>query len=315
MNITEPNNNSNSVITSKSNLKKQPHLYKSLQFWRVYFKSPATVIAVAFLALIIITGIFAAELSPFDQNKQMLRDRMKPPLVQTQTGLHILGTDALGRDILSRVIWGSRVSLIIGVTSVLVAGSIGVLLGLIAGYFGGIVDSIIMRLTDIQLAIPFLIFALAVVAVLGSGLINIIIVLGITGWANYARIVRGETLRVREEEYIQVATVIGASSPRIIFKHILPNVSSSIIVTASLQVARMILMESSLSYLGLGVPVEITTWGRMVADGRDYLAIAPWIASIPGLFIFLIVMAINVAGDRLRDILDPKQKKIAEISK
>ena len=314
MNISEPSKNSNPLINSIPCLKNQPRLNKSLQFWRVYFKSPATVIAVVFLAIIIITGIFASDFSPYDQNKQMLRDRMKPPLIQTDTGLHLLGTDALGRDILSRVIWGSRVSLLIGVTSVFVAGTLGVVLGLIAGYFGGIVDSIIMRLTDIQLAIPFLIFALAVIAVLGSGLLNIIIVLGITGWVNYARIVRGETLRIREEEYIQVAIVIGASPLRIIFKHILPNVMSSIIVMASLQVARMILMESSLSYLGLGVPVEITTWGRMVADGRDYLAIAPWIASIPGLFIFLTVIAINVAGDRLRDILDPKQKKIAEIS-
>lgn len=315
MNVSIPSPKNNPQFISKVISRKYPHLKKTINFWRVYFKSPATVIAIIFLFLLIITSIFATDLEPYDQNKQMLRDRMKPPMVQTETGLHILGTDALGRDILSRVIWGSRVSLIIGVTSVLVSGTIGVILGLMAGYFGGIVDSIIMRLTDIQLAIPFLIFALAVVAVLGSGLVNIIIVLGITGWVNYARIVRGETLRVREEEYIQVATVIGASPLRIIFKHILPNVMSSIIVMASLQVARMILMESSLSYLGLGVPVEITTWGRMVADGRDYLAIAPWIASIPGLFIFLTVIAINVAGDRLRDILDPKQKKIAEISR
>lgn len=315
MNKSSSEYTNGSLFKSKINLKNHPHINKSLQFWKVYFRSPAAVIAVLFLLLLIVTGIFAEDLSPYDQSRQTLRERMKPPLTVTEEGVHLLGTDALGRDIFSRVIWGSRVSIIVGVTSVLVAGTIGVILGLLAGYFGGFIDSLIMRITDVQLSIPFLIFALAVVAVLGSGLTNIIIVLGITGWVNYARIVRGETLRVREEEFIQVATVIGASPTRIIFKHILPNVMSSIIVMASLQVARMILMESSLSYLGLGVPVEITTWGRMVAEGRDYLAIAPWISSIPGLFIFLTVIGINVAGDRLRDILDPKQKKIAEISK
>jgi peptide/nickel transport system permease protein len=283
-----------------------------LHFWRIFIKSPAALFALILILMIILLAILAPVISPYPPDQQVLVARMKPPMFESAKGVHLLGTDGLGRDILSRIIFGSRVSLLIGVMSVVVAGTVGVVLGLFAGYFGGWVDVVIMRWTDVQLAIPFLVMALAVVAALGSGLVNIILVLGITGWVQYARIVRGETLRVREEEFVIAAKSIGVSEYRIIFRHILPNVTSSIIVMASLQIARFILMEASLSFLGLGVPVEIPTWGRLVADGRDYLSIAPWISTIPGVVIFVTVLCINIIGDRLRDMLDPRFRKIAE---
>ncbi|MCZ7573935.1 MAG: ABC transporter permease [Ardenticatenaceae bacterium] len=274
-------------------------------FWRKFVRVRAAALALLILVIIVLSGALAPLLAPFPQNQQNIMARLKPPLYEGTEGLHLLGTDALGRDILGRLLWGSRVSLLVGAASVLVAGTLGVTLGLVAGYFGGSVDAAIMRWTDIQLALPFLIMALAVVAVLGSGLWNVIIVLGVTGWVQYARIVRGEVLSVREREFVLGAYASGVPTRRILFYHILPNVTASIIVIASLQVARMILMEASLSFLGLGVPVEIPTWGRMVADGRDYLSIAPWVATLPGLAIFTTVLCINICGDRLRDMLDP----------
>ena len=314
MNIEISENHVNQVIGVKNALHEPApgKLSRFFNFWRLFLRSKAAAFALTFLILLIIVSVFAPLISPFKPEHQDLFGRMKPPMFENKSGVHILGTDQLGRDILSRLIWGSRVSLLIGVVSVLVSGAIGVVLGLIAGYFGGIPDAFIMRWTDMQLAIPFLIMALAVVAVLGSGLVNIIIVLAVTGWVQYARLVRSETLRVREEEYVQSAIVVGAKNSRIIFRHILPNVVSSIIVMASLQIARMILMEASLSFLGLGVPVEIPTWGRMVADGRDYLSIAPWVATIPGLMIFTTVICINLVGDRLRDLLNPMKRGMVE---
>jgi peptide/nickel transport system permease protein len=278
-------------------------------FLREFGKVQAAFIAGVLLVTIILAGIFAPLLAPFPQNDQSIVDRLKPPLYQSDRGFHPLGTDALGRDIFSRLIWGSRVSLLVAAAAVLFAGTLGVLLGLVSGYFGNWLDTVIMRWTDVQLAIPFLIMALAVVAVLGSGLWNVILVLGITSWVQYARIVRGEVLSLRERDYILAGHAIGTPTRYILFRHILPNVSASIIVMASLQVARMILMEASLSFLGLGVPVEIPTWGRMVADGRDYLSIAPWVATFPGLAIFVTVLCINICGDRLRDMLDPRLRQ------
>lgn len=275
-------------------------------FWRQFMRMPAASIALFIILAIIISGLLAPALAPFPQNEQNILARLKPPLYQDEKGTHWLGTDALGRDTLSRLLWGSRISLLIGVVSVLFAGTLGVILGLLSGYFGGRVDTVIMRWTDIQLAIPFLIMALAVVAVLGSGLWKVILVLAVTGWVQYARIVRSEVLSVREREFVLAGHAIGTPTHLILFRHILPNVTASIIVMASLQVARMILMEASLSFLGLGVPVEIPTWGRMVAEGRDYLSIAPWVATIPGLAIFVTVLCINICGDRLRDMLDPR---------
>jgi peptide/nickel transport system permease protein len=264
-------------------------------------------VSLVILALIVLAAVLAPLVAPYDPLDQDIAARLKPPMSSTDEGaFHLLGTDALGRDILSRLIYGSRISLVIGLASVVVAGSLGVLLGLVAGYAGGRWDGLIMRIGDIQLAVPFLVLALATVAVVGPSLTNLIVVLGVTGWVVYARVVRAETLSVREREYVQAARVVGAAPRRILWRHILPNVASSMIVVATLQVARMVLFEASLSFLGLGVPPPTPTWGGMVADGRNYVDIAWWVTTIPGLTIFVAVLAITMVGDRLRDVLDPR---------
>jgi peptide/nickel transport system permease protein len=193
---------------------------------------------------------------------------------------------------------------------VLVSGVIGVLFGLLAGYDDRRIGRVLMGITDIQLAIPFLVLALAVVAVLGPSLFNLIMVLGVTGWVQYARIVRAEVLVLKDREFVQAARALGASTLRILCRHLLPNVTSSVVVISSLQVAKMILFESSLSFLGLGVPPSIPTWGGMISDGRDYVSYAWWVAAVPGLAIFITVVGINLVGDRLRDLLDPRLKQV-----
>ena len=278
-------------------------LRKYLRSWLAAF-GLLVVLAVAFAALA------APWITPFDPAAQDILRRLLPPLSRSEDGLHLLGTDALGRDVLSRLIIGSRVSLLVGVLSVLVSGVIGVAFGLVAGYDDRRAGRILMGITDVQLAIPFLVLAIAVVAVLGPSLFNLIMVLGLTNWVQYARIVRAEVLVLRNREFVLAARALGASTLRILLVHLLPNVTSSIIVVSSLQVAKMILFESSLSFLGLGVQASIPTWGSMIADGRDYVAHAWWVAAIPGLAIFMTVVAINLVGDRLRDMLDPRLKQV-----
>ena len=255
-----------------------------------------------------ILAVSAPLVVPFDPASQDILNRLQPPLQRSPDGLHVLGTDALGRDMLSRMIMGSRVSLLVGAAAVLVAIALGVPLGLIAGYEGGRVGRFLMGLADIQLAVPFLVLILAVVAVLGPSLLNLIVVLGAAHWVQYARVVRAEALALREREFVQAAQALGAHTLRILFKHILPNVASSIVVISSLLVARMILYEATLSYLGLGVPANIPTWGGMISDGRNYMGNAWWVAAMPGLAIFLTVVSINLVGDHLRDLLNPRLK-------
>ncbi len=262
-------------------------------------------IGLIIISAIFLAGVFAPIIARHDPVEQDLLRRLQPPSWTSGTTPYPLGTDRLGRDMLSRLVYGARLSLVIGVSTVLVAGTVGLLLGLLAGYFGGWIESLIMRLADIQLSVPFLIVAIALVSILGTGLEKMIFVLVLFGWVEYCRIIRAEVLSLRGREFVEAARSIGCSDARILFAHILPNVVSSIIVVATLQVARMILAEASLSFLGLGVQPPQPAWGTMVADGRDVLGSAWWISTLPGLAILVTVLGINFFGDWLRDMLDP----------
>ncbi|MGF9762346.1 ABC transporter permease [Microvirga sp. 0TCS3.31] len=275
-----------------------------------FTRSGLATAGLAIVVVVVLAALFGPWITPFDPDIQDITQRLLPPLSRTDEGLHVLGTDALGRDVLSRLILGSRVSLLVGVAAVLISGVIGVLFGLLAGYDDRRIGRVLMGITDIQLAIPFLVLALAVVAVLGPSLFNLIMVLGVTSWVQYARIVRAEVLVLKDREFVQAARALGASTLRILGRHLLPNVISSVVVISSLQVAKMILFESSLSFLGLGVPPSIPTWGGMISDGRDYVSYAWWVAAVPGLAIFITVVGINLVGDRLRDLLDPRLKQV-----
>jgi peptide/nickel transport system permease protein len=217
-----------------------------------------------------------------------------------------VGTDAIGRDILSRIIYGARVSLAVGLVSVAVSGASGTALGLVAGYYGGWWDELVMRLADLQLSFPFILFAIVVIAVLGPGLSRIILVLAVTQWASYARLVRSETLVVREADYIQAARALGVSDGRIVWRHVLPNALGAVSVLATLSVANNILLEAALTFLGLGVDPSVPSWGGMLADSRNYIQTAWWDSTFPGLAIMLTVMGFNLVGDWLRDRFSPE---------
>jgi peptide/nickel transport system permease protein len=266
------------------------------------------VVSFFILAVIIVAALGAPLLAPHDPKRGVIIDSKKPPMwSEGGSSEYILGTDALGRDIFTRVLYGSRISLIVGFTAVFIAGAIGILLGLVSGFYGGRTDDIIMRLADIQLAVPFILLAIAILAVLGQGLDKIILTLGISGWVTYGRVVRGEVMSWREKDFVEAARASGARNISIMFRHILPNTVASIIVIASFAVASTILAEASLSFLGLGVPPTVPTWGGMVAAGRDYIITGQWwIYTFPGIAIMLTVLAINVVGDWLRDFLDPR---------
>jgi peptide/nickel transport system permease protein len=220
--------------------------------------------------------------------------------------LHPLGTGPLGRDIWARIVYGARISLLVGLSTVLIGGVLGVSLGLVTGYSGGFVDTAVMRMADVQLALPGMLLYIAVLSVLGGGLINIILILGITGWVSYARVVRGQVLALRSFEFVEAAKSIGAGPFRIMLRHILPNVIGPVIVIGSFAVARNIIVEASLSFLGVGVPPSVATWGSILAEARDYLRLAWWPATFPGAALMLVVLSINVLGDWLRDYLDPR---------
>jgi len=267
----------------------------------------AAMLGLAIVAAMIAAALLAAWLAPRDPTAQAIAKRLKPPGWRGADGsLALLGTDHLGRDILSRLIFGARISLVIGLSAVAVAGTLGTLLGLIAGFRGGRTDDVCMRLTDMMLAMPFILLALAVIAVLGPSLRNIIIVLGLTSWVSYARVVRAEVLSLRTREFVAAAQALGSGGWRIAFRHLLPNILTPVIVIATLEVARMVILESALSFLGLGIPPPTPTWGGMLADGRAYLSTAWWLATFPGVCIMLTVLGINLLGDWLRDVLDPR---------
>ncbi len=282
---------------------------RRLRIIGLLLRSQGGMVGLVLVALAVLAAIFAPVLSPHNPAEQNIVDRLKPPFWAEGGSLEYpLGTDSLGRDMLSRLLFGSQISIFVGLAATAASGLVGVGLGLISGYLGGSTDSVISRLGDVQQAIPFLVLAIAVAAVLGPGLFNLILVLVITTWVTFFRVVRGNVLSVREEPYVMSAHAIGASKARIILRYILPNVTASIIVIATLLVANMIIFEASLSFLGLGVPSSIPTWGRIVADGREYIANEWWIAFFPGLAILGTVMGINLLGDWLRDALDPRRR-------
>ncbi|HEV2721145.1 MAG TPA: ABC transporter permease [Thermoanaerobaculia bacterium] len=261
------------------------------------------------LGLIVTVALVAAAiaaplLAPYDPNAQDTSRRLEKP-----SHAHPLGLDELGRDELSRVLWGARVSLRVGFSVVILASFTGVLLGSISGYFGGVIDTIIMRVTDILLAFPGILLAIALVAVLGPSLRNVIFALAIIGWVGYARLTRGQVLKVREMEYVTAAKALGAKSPRVIVLHVLPNVMNPVIVMATLGLAGAILSEAALSFLGLGVQPPTPSWGGMLAYGRPYLGEANHLTIFPGAAIMLAVMGLNFLGDGMIDALDPKYRK------
>ncbi len=265
--------------------------------------------AAGVLLFIVASAVLAPWIVPHDPLAVNIRHRLAPPAwMEGGTAGHFLGTDQVGRDLVSRVIYGGRVSLVIGVTAVLLSTSIGVLLGLGAGYFGGRSDWTIMTAVNVMLTFPFVLLALAVIAVLGPSLVNMIIVLGVAGWPIYARVVRAETMAIREREFVLAGRALGMSHARIIFRQIVPNLVSAIVVIATLQVAQVIILESFLSFLGLGIQPPTPAWGNMLGEGRVYMLNSWWIATFPGLAIFVTTLTINLMGNALRDWLDPHMK-------
>lgn len=273
---------------------------------RALWRNGVATLAAAVLVAVSLAALAAPWLAPADPEKVDLANRLLPPGAYAADGpVRVLGTDQLGRDILSRVIWGARVSLFVGVLAVFGAGVIGVALGVVAGYCGGRVDDVIMRVLDVQQSVPFLALAIAIVAVLGPGLQNMIIVLCIAGWTLYARIVRGETLAVRGKEFILAARALGAPGARVILRHVLPNIASPAVVIATFTFSHMIITEATLTFLGLGVQPPTATWGAMLSDARSYMQVAWWLPTFPGLALVLVVVGANLLGDRIRDAFDP----------
>lgn len=268
-------------------------------------------LSLAIFALIVIAAIGGEALAPHDPNGLDLGAAFRPPFWQDGGSLeHPLGTDNLGRDILSRIIAGARISLTVALYAIIISGGIGALIGMIAGYFGKAVDAVIMRLVDIQMSIPSLALALVIATVLSPSLTTVIVVISITYWTWYARIIRGEILSLKERDYVALAKVAGCSTATIFMRHLLPNVLNTLLVLASLQVGQVIIFEASLSFLGLGIQSPDVSWGLMLADARSYISNAWWAITLPGVAIMLTCLSANLIGDWLRDTLDPKRRQL-----
>jgi peptide/nickel transport system permease protein len=278
-------------------------------FMRRLARRRTSLFGLVVVTAVVATALAAALVAPFDPVEQDIGARLKAPLTRDAGGrVHVLGTDHLGRDILARIVFGARPALLVGFAAVAISGVLGMMAGLLAGYFGGRIDDALMRLADIQLAFPFILLAIAVIGVLGPSLTTIICVIGVSSWVVYARIVRGAALSLREREFVQAAQALGSRDGRILMRHVLPNVFTPWLVVATLDMARVIVIESALSFLGLGVQPPTPTWGGMLADGRVYISTAWWLATFPGLAILITVLGINLFGDGLRDTLDPRLK-------
>jgi peptide/nickel transport system permease protein len=278
---------------------------------RELLKRPPALFGVFTIVMAILWALLPGLFSPLDPLNQDLERYLKPPgFVDAAGNTYWLGTDQLGRDIVSRVIWGARVSLTVGFAAVFISGFIGITMGLIAGYFGGKVDAVISRIVDAVLAIPFVLLAIAIIAILGASLQNIILAIALRTWTVYTRVVRGEVFALKETDMVTGAKAAGASTLRIMLIYILPNVFSSVIVVATIYLGRMIIIESSFSFLGMGVPPPTPTWGGMLADGRGFLDTSWWLTLFPGIALTLTVLGVNLLGDWLRDVLDPRMKRL-----
>lgn len=262
------------------------------------------IIIIAVVGLSLLAGLF----NDFDPNAIALESRLSRPLSGTELGFHLLGTDGLGRDIFARIIYGGRISLLVSFAAVLISAVLGVSLGAVAGFYRGWLDAVLMRIAELQMAFPFILLALTILAVLGAGLLQMILVLGIGRWIVFARVVRGEILSLREREFVEAGRAVGNRNRRIIFRHIMPNLAAPVIIVGSFTVATNILTEAALTFLGVGLDVSIPTWGTMLAEGREYLPGAWWLATFPGLIILITVLGINLFGDWLRDYFDPRLK-------
>lgn len=278
-----------------------PRSYARRRFVRVFLGRKVVILGAAIIALLVLAALLADVISPYDPYRQNLRESLQQP-----SPAHLLGTDALGRDTLSRVIYGSRTSLAVGLVSTLIGAVVGMALGLLAGYYGGILNTLIMRFVDALMAVPSLMLALAIGAALGGGLTNVMISLGISIVPTYARLMRGQVLTVKQQDYIAAGEVIGGSDLRIMLWHILPNCLSPLIVLITLNLGAAILAEAGLSFLGLGINPPGAAWGAMVNDGYRYLVSNPVLSFAPGLCVMLVVLAFNLVGDGLRDALDPR---------
>lgn len=264
----------------------------------------------AVLAAFVIMALFPEVLAPHDPFATDLSIRLQPPGFSSGGQTFWLGTDSLGRDQLSRIIWGARVSLFVSVAAVLMAGVTGSALGIVAGYFGGVVGAVIMRLADLVLSIPFFLLAILTVVVLGPSLLNLIIVLGLVRWPRYGRVAFGQTLDTKNRDFVRATRALGAGAVRLIVRHVLPDVLPSLIVVATLEVGLMILYEAALSFIGLGVQPPTASWGSMLSEGQQRVQTAWWLGTFPGVALFLVVLSVNLLGDLARDLLDPKERSI-----
>jgi len=283
------------VVAATSPAMRRRQLGKLLRWWPV-----------ALIALFVLAAIFAPLLAPYDPNSQNLIGLLKPPGTTSRTFHYLLGSDELGRDLLSRILFGARASLLVAFTSVLLSGTFGVIAGMIAGYKRGLAELVIMRIVDVFLSIPAILLAIITVAVLGPSLINVIVVLALTRWPRYARVAYGQTLAVANMPYVKLSALMGANAFRVLGIHVLPNIIGAVSVVATLEFGLMVLFEAGLSFLGLGVQPPTASWGAMLSTGRNYIANAWWVATFPGLSLFLLVLAVNLIGDTVRDRLDPR---------
>ena len=279
--------------------------------WDILRGGGLPIIPLGIIGVFVLIAILAPLISPADPEEQSLRSRFRPPVWDERgSWKHPLGTDRLGRDMLSRIFYGSRVSLAAGVITVLLASAVGAAVGLVAGYYGGRVDAVLMRLTDATMSFPVILLALILAVTVGPSFANVVIAIAVILWARYARVIRGQVLTLMELDFIAQARIAGAGAWRVISRHLLPNTLNTLVVLVTLQIGYVIILEASLSFLGAGIPPPTPAWGSMIAEGREFVTSAWWVSSFPGLAIMLVVLAFNLLGDWLRDTLDPKLRQL-----